>query len=99
MPTVREIRMPIQTSSEPIPKKRKLVGSGPAGSQGTQNSSFTEVLEKLEKEAKETGGGHNVCRFTLCTNCFPIVTVNRQREGLTIGRAHLFPVSMRRRIP
>ncbi|KAH8116379.1 DNA polymerase family B-domain-containing protein [Phellopilus nigrolimitatus] len=48
-------RTPIQTTSEPASKKRKLVPSGPAGSQGKQNGSFADVLEKLKEEAKETG--------------------------------------------
>ncbi|KAI5122485.1 hypothetical protein M0805_001394 [Coniferiporia weirii] len=47
--------MPVQTSSQPAPKKRKLGPAGPSGSQGTQNGSFADVLEKLKDEAKESG--------------------------------------------
>ena len=73
-------RTPIQTFSEPAPKKRKLGLSQPSASQENKNGSFTEVLEKLKEEAKETGGA-NATPIIQTVSLMFLLQYNTEAEG------------------
>lgn len=94
-------RMPVQTSSEPASKKRKLAVPNGSQNKNSKNASFTEVLEKLKEDAKESGGNGLFARDSSSgeTSFLNYLCVFKlQKEARIIGLAHLCIKLMRRRI-